>query len=134
MVGPNVPLWTEGLVFTVELDRESYQAGETPRLTLVARNTKKEKACSKVTVRMDSKEPQDPMSRAMFFPEEVLAKEFSVEVPAGETRRIAVECDHTVAAGKVLTLMLQSGETFSQAGGFAVAEPTTVSGEEVAER
>ena len=113
-------LKADGVVLTLVTDKQKYEAGEKPRLTLTAVNTGPRPASVNVVLAMLTTEAGPPMRRMMPGPKESWRHECALKLDPSETKTVEVATDKALAAGQAVFINLLVGKTFLNAARFTV--------------
>jgi len=121
-------LKVDGVVLTLELDKQKYEAGEKPKLTLKAVNTRSEPASIDAAVLMLVRPPAPMMSRMMPASKEAWRHECALGLGAGETKAVDLIAERALAAGESATFNMSVGRKGIAAAWLAVPGPNGAGG------
>jgi len=99
-------LHLEGCEIVLATDRGQYEAGDVPRLELLATNPTDQPVAVTVALQMLATAPMSPMARVMPMPEEIWKHDHLIELKPGEKKTIPVEPDLKLPKDKSITLTL----------------------------
>jgi hypothetical protein len=104
-------LKSQECTFVVKTDKASYEASQSPVISVTATNTTSEAHKVKVWVNVMSTGPSDPRSRMVALPRSLWTHEYAFELKAGETKTIEVACAAKLPAGQQVSIVLGDRNT-----------------------
>lgn len=118
---PRSEMDATGCHFEMSTDKTEYQPGDLPVLTLVARNLTNRSVETNIQLQILAMAPPSPLSRVMPMPQAIWTGDCLVNLAPGETRSFALKADTELAANRLLTVTMASGDHKSQLDRIKVA-------------
>ncbi len=118
---PHMEMDTAGCRIEVSTDKTEYQPGDSPILTITAKNPGSQPVETSIQLQILAASIPSPFARVMPQAQSVWAGDCLVQLGPGETRSFVVKSDAQLAAGQLLTMAMTSGDQKAQAGGVKVA-------------
>lgn len=106
----NPTLNVDGSQITLFADKESYELGDKPQLTLTAINPTDKRIAPKLRVEIAATSPMSRMSRVVAMPESLWIKESQIVLQPGETREIVLSPEISLPEGKTLTISMATDD------------------------
>lgn len=122
---PRSEMDAAGCHFEMLTDKTEYQPGDSPVLTLAARNLTNRSVETNVQLQILAMAPPSPLSRVMPMPQAIWAGGCLVNLAPGETRSFALKADTELVANRLLTVTMASGDRKAQLDRIKVADAGT---------
>ena len=102
-------LTIDGCVFALKADKESYQPGDKPALTVTATNPTGEPVETSVALSVSSQSMASMLSRRLMpsSPSDAWAKQCDVTLKPGETKTIEVTVEKPIEPGHIVTISMR---------------------------
>jgi hypothetical protein len=113
-------LKVDGVVLTLVTDKQKYEAGEKPKLTLTAVNTNPGPVSVDAVLSMLTTEAGKREWRRMPMPKEGWRHECAIKLAPGETKVVEVTADRALAAGQTATFNITVGKKMLAAARLVV--------------
>ncbi len=107
---------SQGCKFTLKADKEAYDAGQSPTLTLTASNPGDKPAEATVWILVSASAPTSPFARMLPIPESVWSHKLTVNLKPGETKTETIETKLALPTGKDITITLSDKSQVIVAG------------------
>lgn len=99
-----------GVVASVTIDPETAKEGKKPVLTVTATNPGKEKASVTAEVRIEAWSPESMLSRIPVMPKRIWTTSVTLELKAGETKKIVLNSTEAAPARSELAAWIGAPE------------------------
>lgn len=111
---PCMEMDAAGCHIKVSTDKAEYQPGDSPTLTLTAKNLTNRPVQNSVQLQILATAIPSLFARVMPVPQSVWAGDCLVSLTPGETKSFVLKADAELAAGQLLTITMTSGDQKAQ--------------------